>query len=150
MNKITPCLWFDDNLQEAMDFYLSVFPDGEITSSNGNGGQVFTATFRLAGQEFQALNGGPGHPFTDALSLTIDCVDQAEVDYYWDALTAGDGAEVQCGWLVDPFGLSWQVVPRRLVELLGDPDPERAQRAIQAMLGMVKIDVAELERAANG
>lgn len=150
MQKITPCIWFDDDLAEAIEFYLSVFPDAELLTQNENGGRVFTATFRLMDQEFLGLNGGPGHPLTDATSWSIDCADQAEVDYYWHALLAGGGTESQCGWLADRFGMSWQVVPRRLPELLSDPDPERARRAMEAMLQMVKIDVAALEAAANG
>ncbi len=150
MPKITPFLWFSDNLDEAMTFYVSVFPDSTIVSTQQSGGRLFSATVQLAGQKYMALNGGPGHPFTDAISLFIDCVDQAEVDAYWAKLLADGGKPMRCGWLVDRFGISWQVIPRRLGELLGDPDAARAQRAMAAMMTMVKIDVAELERAADG
>jgi predicted 3-demethylubiquinone-9 3-methyltransferase (glyoxalase superfamily) len=125
MNKITPFLWFDNQLEEAMAFYTSVFPDAEILETHHTGGQVFTARFRLAGQEFSAMNAGPQFPFTEAVSFWIDCIDQAEVDHYWDALLADGGEPSQCGWLKDRFGLSWQVVPRRLMELTNDPDPAR-------------------------
>jgi predicted 3-demethylubiquinone-9 3-methyltransferase (glyoxalase superfamily) len=150
MNKITPFLWFDDQLEEAMGFYAGIFPDSEVIETNANGGQVLTARFRLAGQDFVGMNGGPDHPFTEAISFWVDCEDQAEIDFYWDALLAGGGKEDQCGWLKDRFGLSWQVVPRRLVELLNDADPERAGRAMTEMMQQVKIDVAALERAADG
>lgn len=150
MPSITPFLWFDDDLQEAIDFYAGIFPDVAFTDVQRNEkGEVFYGTFTLAGRTFFGMNGGPGHPLTDAFSLFVLCEDQAEVDRYWDPLTA-DGTPVACGWLTDKFGLSWQIVPRRLVELQADPDPARAKRAVDAMLTMVKLDVAELERAANG
>jgi predicted 3-demethylubiquinone-9 3-methyltransferase (glyoxalase superfamily) len=148
----TPCLWFDDRAEEAADFYTAVFPGSAVTwVSRRPDGTALMVGFHLSGQPYQALNGGhrPEHPFTEAISFSIACADQAEVDHYWDALTAG-GREAPCGWLTDRFGVSWQVVPARLGELLGDPDPERAQRALQAMLGMRRIVVAELERAADG
>jgi predicted 3-demethylubiquinone-9 3-methyltransferase (glyoxalase superfamily) len=153
MKKLTPFLWFDDDLEEAMAFYTSVFEDSEIVDVSRAGDApsdpVFSATFRIAGQEFLAINGGPLFPFTEAFSLFVDCADQAEVDRLWDLLTDG-GEPGRCGWLKDRFGLSWQIVPRRLMELLGDPDPARASRAREAMLGMGRIDVAALEAAAAG
>jgi predicted 3-demethylubiquinone-9 3-methyltransferase (glyoxalase superfamily) len=153
MKKLTPFLWFDDDLEEAMAFYTSVFEDSEIVDVSRAGDApsdpVFSATFRIAGQEFLAINGGPLFPFTEAFSLFVDCADQAEVDRLWDLLTDG-GEPGRCGWLKDRFGLSWQIVPRRLMELLGDSDPARASRAREAMLGMGRIDVAALEAAAAG
>jgi predicted 3-demethylubiquinone-9 3-methyltransferase (glyoxalase superfamily) len=150
MTSITPFVWFDDDLGPAMDFYLSVFPDGKVLSSSSSpDGKLFTGIFTIAGQTVFGLNGGPGHPHTDAFSLYVDCADQAEVDRYWDAL-AVDGTPVACGWITDKFGLSWQIIPKRLNELLGDPDPARAQRAMAAMMGMVKLDVAALDAAADG
>jgi predicted 3-demethylubiquinone-9 3-methyltransferase (glyoxalase superfamily) len=150
MPTITPFIWFDDNLQEALDLYVSVFPDAKILDTNRTpDGTLFSGTFRLAGQTFSGMNGGPGHPPTDAFSIFVMCDDQAEVDRYWDALTA-DGAPVACGWLTDKFGLSWQIVPRRLMELQADPDPARVKRTVDAMMTMVKLDVAALERAAEG
>lgn len=157
MQKITPFLWFDDNAEEAMEFYTSIFKDSRImdVSRYGEGaplpaGTVMTATFHLAGQEFMALNAGPMFKFTEAISFFVKCADQAEVDYYWNHLLAGGGTPQPCGWLKDRFGLSWQVIPDALGRLLGDPDPGRAGRAMQAMLQMTKIDVAALEAAAAG
>ncbi len=153
MNRITPFLWFNDDLEDAMAFYTSVFRDSGIVDVSRAGDAptdpVFSATFRIAGQEFRAINGGPLFPFTEAFSLFVDCDDQAEVDRLWELLTDG-GEPSQCGWLKDRFGLSWQIIPRRLMELLGDPDPARASRVQQAMLAMGKIDVAALEAAAAG
>lgn len=149
MNKITPHLWFDNQLKEAMAFYVSLFPDSEILETHDYG-PTFVARFTVAGQEIMAMNAGPDFKLDEAFSLYIDCEDQAEVDRYWDALLADGGRESMCGWLTDKFGVSWQVVPRRLNELLEDPDPERAKRALDAMLSMVKLDVAQLERAADG
>jgi predicted 3-demethylubiquinone-9 3-methyltransferase (glyoxalase superfamily) len=156
MQKITTCLWFDGRAEEAMNHYTSIFRNsktGKVTrygdAGPGPKGSVITCSFELEGREFTALNGGPQYQFTEAISLSVDCADQAEVDYYWERLTADGGAESQCGWLKDKFGLSWQIVPRRLIELLGDPDPRRARRATEAMLKMRKIDIAELERAAD-
>jgi predicted 3-demethylubiquinone-9 3-methyltransferase (glyoxalase superfamily) len=150
MTDVTPFLWFDDDLQDAIEFWAGIFPDTELIDSTTDGaGRVFTGTLRIIGKTFIALNAGPGHPFTDAISLYVDCADQEEVDRYWDAL-AVDGTPVACGWITDRFGLSWQIVPRRLPELLNDPDRARAGRAMQAMMQMVKIDVAALERAADG
>ena len=157
MQAITPCLWFDHRVEEAAEFYVSVFTDAEILSVQRYGpdgpqpeGTALTVRFRLRDQEFTALNGGPEHHFTESISFQIDCADQAEVDHYWHALTADGGQEGQCAWLQDRYGLFWQVVPRRLPELLGDPDPGRVGRVLQAMMGMTKIDVAALERAAEG
>jgi predicted 3-demethylubiquinone-9 3-methyltransferase (glyoxalase superfamily) len=157
MQKITPFLWFDNNLQDAMKFYASVFPDtkiGKVNNLSDVGAMQFdnvmTATFTLMGQEFMAMNAGPTFKFNEAISFFVDCADQKEVDYYWSRLTADGGQESQCGWLKDKFGLSWQIVPRTLSQLLSDPDKGRRDRALQAMLKMKKIDVGELERAAEG
>ncbi len=150
--KITPFLWFNDNAEEAATFYVSVFPNSKISdiARMGEGGPALTVAFTLNGEDFVGLNGGPVHPFTEAVSFVIDCETQEEVDRYWETLTADGGQPGDCGWLKDRFGLSWQVVPRRLPELLTDADPARAQRALQAMMQMHKIDIAALEAAANG
>jgi len=152
--KITPFLWFDDNAEEAINFYVSIFRNSRIVRTSRYGdagpgpkGTVMSATFELEGQTFQALNGGPHFKFTPAISLFVSCDTQEEVDYYWDRLLAGGGKPTQCGWLTDRFGLSWQVIPRQLGEMLGDKDPQRSQRVMKAMLAMVKIDVAALKRA---
>jgi predicted 3-demethylubiquinone-9 3-methyltransferase (glyoxalase superfamily) len=157
IQKISPFLWFDTQAEEAARFYTTLFDDSEITEvtrmpegTPGPADQVMLVTFRLAGQGFMALNGGPDFGFTEAISLYVRCADQAEVDRLWSALTADGGEESMCGWLKDRYGLSWQIVPDRLGELLADPDAERAQRAMQAMLKMQKIDVAALEAAADG
>jgi predicted 3-demethylubiquinone-9 3-methyltransferase (glyoxalase superfamily) len=156
MPEITPNLWFDTQAEEAAEFYCSLFPNSKITnvSHYGDGGpragQVLTVEFVLDGNKFLALNGGPEFTFTEAVSFAVPCADQEEVDHYWNAFTADGGEESQCGWCKDKFGLSWQIVPNRLGELLSDPDPERASRAMQAMLQMQKLDIAELERAAAG
>lgn len=153
MPTIVPCLWFATEALEAAEFYTSVFPRSEITSVSRSGEEadapVIAAQFSLDGQAFTALNSAPETGFTDAVSLTIPCADQAEIDHYWSALTDG-GTELQCGWLRDRYGLAWQVVPANLGELLGDPDPDRAGRATAAMLSMVKIDIAAIEAAADG
>ncbi len=157
MSKIVPCLWFDHEAEDAANYYVSIFKDSEIVdvSHYGEGaplpaGTVLTATFRIQGQEFIALNGGPvDWKFNESLSFLVNCADQAEVDEYWERLTADGGAEVQCGWLKDKYGVSWQIIPTRLNELLADEDPAKAQRVMQAMLKMIKIDVAELEKAAQ-
>ena len=153
MPAITPSLWFDNNLEEAAEFYLSVFPNSSIESIEryteagpGTPGDVVAGTFVLDGTRFIGINGGPAFSFTEAVSFTIDCKDQDEVDYYWNRLVDG-GEESQCGWLKDRFGLSWQIVPDRLTELTSDPDPARATAATKAMLGMRKIIIAELEDA---
>jgi predicted 3-demethylubiquinone-9 3-methyltransferase (glyoxalase superfamily) len=158
MAKITPCLWFDGVAEEAAGFYVSLLPDSRIDkvmrspadNPSTPAGGVLTVEFTLAGQSFLGLNGGPQFPFTEAVSFSIDCEDQAEVDRLWNALTADGGKPVQCGWLKDRFGLSWQIVPRALPKLLSGPDKEGAKRAMEAMMEMVKLDVAELERAYRG
>ncbi len=156
MPKITPNLWFDTEALEAAEFYCSIFPNSEVTAvlhhtgaGQGEPGSVLTVDFVLDGQRFTAINGGPLFKFNEALSLLIDCADQAEVDYYWERLSAG-GEEGPCGWLKDRYGLSWQVVPARFEELVRDPDPERARRTMEAMYEMKKLDVATLEAAAAG
>ena len=156
MQKIMPCLWYDGQAEQAAQFYVSLFPDSRIENvarspadtPSGPAGMVLTVEFTLAGSRFLAMNGGPLFPFTEAVSFQIACEDQAEVDRLWSALSEG-GSEGPCGWLEDRWGLSWQVVPTRLLELLEDPDPDRARRAMQAMLEMGKLDIAELERAAD-
>ena len=152
----TPCLWFDTQGEDAARFYCSVFPNSRILNVTHYGpdtprpeGTVMTVDFELDGQKFVALNGGPEFTFSEAISLQITCDDQDEVDYYWEKLSDG-GEEGPCGWLKDKFGLSWQVVPEGMDELFADPDPARASRAMQAMLKMRKIDVATLQRAADG
>ena len=151
MTTITPFLWFDDNAREAIDLYSNVFPGTRVLDrQDGPDGKLFTATIEVAGQRISLLNAGPGHPFTDAISLFVSCADQAEVDRYWDSLTADGGAPGRCGWLTDRFGLSWQVVPEAMGRLLSDPDREKAQRVMQAMMQMSKIDVAGLEAAYQG
>jgi predicted 3-demethylubiquinone-9 3-methyltransferase (glyoxalase superfamily) len=154
--KITPMLWFDREAQEAAEFYVSVFPDSKVTgiqrqgeAGPGEPGAVMVVAFELAGQEFTALNGGPLFTFNESISFVIACGPQEVVDYYWDTQTDG-GEPSLCGWLKDRFGVSWQVVPRRLFELMRDPDAARANRVMQAMLQMRKIDIAELERAYAG
>ena len=157
MAKITPCLWFDGNAEEAANFYTTLLPDSRIRkvmrspadNPSMREGGVLTVEFTLAGQDFMGLNGGPQFKFNEAVSFSIDCEYQAEVDRLWEALTADGGKPVACGWLQDRFGLSWQIIPRALPELLADPDPDRARRAMQAMLDMVKIDVAALRKAAR-
>ncbi len=150
MQRITPFLWFDGNAEEAMKFYVSIFKNSKIVSTMaGPDGKVFTGTFQLEGQQFMALNGGPQFKFTEAISLFVNCETQAEVDELWNKLTAG-GAESQCGWLKDKFGLSWQIIPSALGRLLGDKDRAKASRAMQAMLQMKKIDIAKLQQAFDG
>jgi len=154
--KITPFLWFDDKAEEAMNYYVSIFKNSKVVSINRFGdagpgpiGSVMTATFELEGQTFIALNGGPEFSFTEAISFFVDCDTQAEVDELWDKLCAG-GQPSQCGWLKDKYGLSWQIIPKALGEMLGDKDPEKAGRAMQAMLQMQKIDVKKLKEAYDG
>ncbi len=156
MPQIVPCLWFDGQAEQAAAHYISIFPNSRILGTTRYGpdtygpeGQVMTVNFSLDGQEYVGLNGGPQFTFSEAVSFQILCTDQEEVDHYWDRLSEG-GEEGPCGWLKDRFGVSWQVVPTRLLELAGDPDPGRANRAMQAMLKMGKIDIAELVRAADG
>jgi predicted 3-demethylubiquinone-9 3-methyltransferase (glyoxalase superfamily) len=155
MPSITPSLWFNDDLEEAAAFYTSIFPNSSVEdlqrytdAGPGTPGQVVSGTFVLDGTRFKAINGGPQFPFSEAVSFTVACRDQQEVDYYWDRLVEG-GRESQCGWLKDRFGLSWQIVPDRLMELVTDPDPARAVAATRAMLGMRKIVIAELENAVD-
>lgn len=148
--KIVTFLWFNDQAEEAMNFYISLFDNAKIVSVSRVGGKVLAGTFELAGQQFMALNGGPQFTFTEAVSLFIKCDSQEEVDHYWNKLIADGGQESQCGWLKDKFGLSWQVVPTRMGELLGDPDPGRSGRAMQAMMQMKKLIIADLEKAADG
>jgi predicted 3-demethylubiquinone-9 3-methyltransferase (glyoxalase superfamily) len=157
VQKITPFLWFDTNAEEAVLFYVSIFPDSSVTSVSrytgagpGPEGEVMTMGFVLAGMPLTALNGGPHYKFTPAVSFVVHCDDQEEVDRYWDALLAGGGQPVQCGWLTDRFGLSWQVVPDRMMTLLQDPDRAKAQRVVAAMMKMVKLDLNELQRAYDG
>jgi predicted 3-demethylubiquinone-9 3-methyltransferase (glyoxalase superfamily) len=150
MQKITPFLWFDDNAEEAIEFYASIFPDAKIGDVSRQNGKFFLGSFELAGQRFFALNGGPQFKFTEAFSLYVNCKDQAEVDRYWDSLLEGGGKPQQCGWLKDRYGLSWQIIPEALPRLIGDPDPKKAERAMKAMLQMVKIDIAALEAAHRG
>jgi predicted 3-demethylubiquinone-9 3-methyltransferase (glyoxalase superfamily) len=154
MSKITPFLWFDHQAEEAMLFYTSIFKNSYVVSVSRGGpdgpdGPVLIANFVLDGQPVTALNGGPYFHFTEAFSFYVDCDDQAEVDELWEKLGAG-GEISQCGWLKDKFGLSWQIVPKALGQLMGDPDPEKAQRVMQAMLKMTKLDVAALQRAHDG
>ncbi|KDE14155.1 VOC family protein [Rhodococcus aetherivorans] len=156
MPKITPFLWFDTEAEDAAKFYTSVFPDSRILGTTyyqdagpKPAGTVMAVDFELDGQRYVAFNGGPEFSFSEAVSLQIDCADQDEVDHYWNALTEG-GEESQCGWLKDRFGLSWQVVPRRLYELLSDTDLEVGRRITEAMLQMRKIEIAPLEDAARG
>jgi predicted 3-demethylubiquinone-9 3-methyltransferase (glyoxalase superfamily) len=155
--KITPFLWFDTQAEEAATFYCSLFPDSRIVAVSRYGevgpgpkGSVMTVELELAGLKLVALNGGPHFKFTEAISLAVTCEDQQEVDHLWDRLSRDGGAESMCGWLKDRWGLSWQIVPRALLELMQDPDAARAQRVMKAMLGMRKIDVAGLQRAAEG
>ncbi len=153
MQDITTCLWFDGQAEEAMNHYVSIFKDSRILSVNRYGkgapapeGTVMTATFELNGRRFTALNGGPQYKFSPATSFVVNCETQDEVDYYWDKLVAG-GKPNRCAWLEDKFGVSWQIVPKQLIELMSGPDPVKAQRVMQAMFKMSKIVIAELQRA---
>ena len=157
MRRITPCLWFDGNAEEAANLYVSVFRNSKITDISRYGdagplpkGTVLTIAFELDGQAFTALNGGPQYKFTEAVSFQIHCETQDEVDHYWNGLLAGGGTESVCGWLKDRFGLSWQIVPNRLIELMQSSDPGKSRRVMEAMFKMRKIDLAVLEAAANG
>jgi predicted 3-demethylubiquinone-9 3-methyltransferase (glyoxalase superfamily) len=156
MQKIVTCLWFDGRVEEALDLYTSVFPNSRVTAVSRYGdagpgpkGEILTATFELEGQEFTIINGGPGFPHSPAISLLVNCESQAEVDALWEKLLDG-GKESQCGWLTDRFGVSWQIVPTALGRLLQGEDETRSQRVMKAMLSMVKIDIAALERAYAG
>jgi predicted 3-demethylubiquinone-9 3-methyltransferase (glyoxalase superfamily) len=154
--KITTFLWFDGNAEEAMKHYVSIFKNSKILSVTRNGkagpgpaGTVLVGSFRIEGQEFTALNGGPQFKFTEAISLVVNCDSQKEVDHFWAKLSAG-GAPGQCGWLKDKFGLSWQIVPRVMIKLLQEKDPAKSQRVMQAMMQMTKLDIAALQRAHRG
>jgi len=147
MPTVTPFLWFDNQAEEAMNFYASVFPRFEVHSVNRAGGQVMVVVFEVEGQKVMAMNGGPHHKLTEAFSLSIDCKTQDEVDRYWNALTADGGQPSQCGWLKDKYGLSWQVNPTVLGEMLADPDPKKSKPVMAAMLKMTKLDIPTLERA---
>ncbi|MNH50122.1 3-demethylubiquinone-9 3-methyltransferase [compost metagenome] len=156
MQKITPHLWFDDNAEEAIEFYTSIFKNARIIhiSRYGKGGpgregSVMSAVFQLEDQEFMALNGGPYFKFNEAVSFFVSCKNQKEIDYYWDALTANGGEESMCGWLKDKFGVSWQIVPTILSRLIGGPDQERSANTMKAMLKMKKLDIKTLEKAYN-
>jgi len=147
--KVTPFLMFDDQLEAAVEFYTATFPDSRVTTLGraGKDGPLQSAEFVVGGQTFMGFNGGPHFTFTEGFSLFVDCADQAEVDTYWDRIVAAGGTPTQCGWIKDPFGVSWQIVPRRFMELVGDPDPKKVKAVVEAMLQMVKLDVAALERA---
>jgi len=156
MPRITPFLWFDNQAEEAAKLYVSIFKNSKIISiarygeaGPGPKGSAMTVAFQLDGQDFTALNGGPVFKFNESISFVVSCKTQQEVDDYWKKLTAGGGEESQCGWLKDKYGLSWQIVPTVLNELLSDPDPKRANRAMKAMLGMKKLDIAALKKAAD-
>jgi predicted 3-demethylubiquinone-9 3-methyltransferase (glyoxalase superfamily) len=157
MPKISPFLWFDTQAEEAAKFYVSVFPNSKITTvvrtgeaGPGPKGSVLTVAFQLDGKEFVALNGGPNFKFTEAVSFVIDCKNQEEVDHYWSKLLEGGGKESQCGWLSDRYGLSWQVTPTILLEMINDPDPKKSARVMAAMMKMVKIDIPTLKKAYEG
>src|SRR3982074_1043692 len=156
MQKITPFLWFDDNAEEAVNFYVSIFENSKVAGVSRYGeagpgpkGTVMVAKFQIEGQEFLALNGGPHFKFTEAVSFVVNCETQEEVDYFWEKLTADGGAESQCGWLKDKYGLSWQIVPTILPKLFQHKDPEKTQKGMKAMLQMKKIDIETLKRAAE-
>jgi predicted 3-demethylubiquinone-9 3-methyltransferase (glyoxalase superfamily) len=158
--KISPCLWFDGKAEEAARFYVSIFPDSRVDHVHlstvdwpaGKEGQAILVEFTVLGQKYQALNGGKNEnaQFNNAVSLSVTCEDQAEVDRYWEALTADGGEPIQCGWLKDKYGLSWQIVPRAFIEMLSDPDRAKARRGMEAMMQMVKLDVARLQAAFDG
>ena len=157
MQKISTFIWFDDDAEEAMNFYLSIFDQSKLIRATRNPpgapgpeGALLVASIQLAGQEFILMNGGPGHPLTDAISLTINCESQEEVDYYWESLLVDGGEEIACGWLKDRFGLRWQVTPVILPQLLSDPDKAKAGRVMRSMMNMVKLDIAALKAAADG
>jgi predicted 3-demethylubiquinone-9 3-methyltransferase (glyoxalase superfamily) len=158
LQKITPCLWFEGRAEEAAEFYTSIFPNSQIdhiarASMDTRGakeGAVILVEFTIAGLSYQALNGGPHDRFNDAISLSVTCKDQAEVDRLWDALTADGGRPVQCGWLKDRFGVSWQIVPEALLRMMKDKDPAKSKRVMEAMMQMVKLDVGKLEQAYEG
>ncbi len=157
MQKIVPCLWFDRNGEDALKFYTAIFPNSRVTDKLLWGdtnpelkGSLLTATFELEGQEFMVINGGPQYKFTPAISMYLKCKTQAEVDNYWNKLLEGGGEPVQCGWLTDRYGVSWQIVPDGLIQMFQDKDPAKAARAMQAMMKMVKLDIAEVRKAYDG
>jgi len=157
MPNIQPCLWFDTEAEEAAKFYCSVFPNSKITRISHYTdvgprpkGMVLTVEFVLDGKPFMALNGGPEFKFTEAISISVECDTQEEIDRYWSALQAGGGKEIECGWLKDRFGLSWQVSPKKMADIITGPDPEKADRAMRAMLTMKKIVLADIEEAVRG
>ena len=149
MSRVTPFLMFSTQLEDALAFYRTLFPDLEVHAGAQAGaeGGIQSAEFTMGGQAFKAFNGGPHFQFSEAISLFVDCADQAEVDRFWERIVEAGGTPTQCGWIRDPFGLSWQIVPRRFVELIGDPDAKKAKAVVDAMLEMQKLDVAALERA---
>ncbi len=151
MQKITPFLWFDTQAEEAMNFYVSLFKNSKVINvSRGPDGKAFSVSFELDGQEFMGLNAGPEFKFNEAVSMFVHCEDQAEVDYFWNALIADGGEESMCGWLKDKYGLSWQIVPKQLGDYIAGPDPVKAQRGMQAMLKMHKLIIADLKKAYDG
>lgn len=149
MNKVTPFLMFNDQLEAAMAFYTATFPDSSITNvaRTGVDGPVTSAEFVVGGQRFMGYNGGPYFTFSQGFSLFVDCLDQAEVDAYWDKLVSAGATPLQCGWITDPFGVTWQIVPKRFMELIGDKNPTKVQAVMDAMMPMIKLDVAALEKA---
>ncbi|NUM43561.1 MAG: VOC family protein [Anaerolineales bacterium] len=151
MKKITPFLWFDTQAEEAMNFYVSLFKNSKVNNiQRGPDGNAFIVSFELDGQAFMGLNAGPMFKFNESISMYVHCEDQAEVDYFWNAFIANGGEESMCGWLKDKYGLSWQIIPEQLGALTGGPDPEKAARAMEAMLKMQKIIVADLQKAYDG
>ena len=152
MNKVTPFLMFNDQLEAAIAFYAATFPDSEVrnVARTGTDGPISSAEFVVGGQLFMGYNGGPHFGFSEGISLYVDCADQDEVDEYWDKLVKAGATPTACGWIKDPFGLSWQIVPRRFTELIGDADPRKVKAVMEAMMTMVKLDVAALERAYKG
>jgi predicted 3-demethylubiquinone-9 3-methyltransferase (glyoxalase superfamily) len=151
MKKITPFLWFDTQAEEAMNFYVSIFKNSKVGGvSRGPDGKAFTVSFELDGQEFMGLNAGPQFKFNESISMYVNCENQAEVDYFWNKLIEDGGEESMCGWLKDKYGLSWQIIPKQLSELMGDPDPVKSKRVMDAMLRMQKIIVADLQKAYDG
>ena len=156
MQKISPFVWFDNNAEEAMNFYLSIFEDSKVVrvaqvppDGPGPEGRLLLATIQLEGQEINLMNGGPGHPLTDAVSLLVHCNEQEEIDYYWNKLLEGGGKEIACGWLKDKYGLHWQITPIVLLELMSDPDRIKAGRVMRAMMNMVKLDIKAIKAAAE-
>ena len=157
MPAITPSLWFDNDLEDAIAFYTAIFPNSSVDrvdrftdAGPGTPGEVVSATFTLDGQQFIAINGGPQFPFTEAVSFTVHCRDQAEVDYYWQRLLDGGGQESQCGWIKDRYGLSWQIIPAKLRQLMTDGDKDKTARVMGALMQMVKLDLPKLEAAYEG